>query len=220
MALNLFDERVGLPVSSTLLQNCSSTKHGEPQLDYQSVRHCSKTLSASGDPVYSWITSQFDTAPKQAIERINHVNVGLPVSSTLLQNPFVAFHNDPRVGLPVSSTLLQNGSPRATNGDVLDYQSVRHCSKTLTDIDPRETRWITSQFDTAPKLPLERPPGSLRWITSQFDTAPKRMILRQLFRISWITSQFDTAPKRSMSPFRLAWVGLPVSSTLLQNQTL
>ena len=55
-----------------------------------------------------------------------------------------------------------------------DYQSVRHCSKTLAMVGHLSACLITSQFDTAPKQRgvLDSKHGGL--ITSQFDTAPKR----------------------------------------------
>ena len=55
------------------------------------------------------------------------------------------------------------------------------------------------------------------WITSQFDTAPKHHVNVREALSGWITSQFDTAPKHSGIPPRHRPVGLPVSSTLLQN---
>ena len=55
------------------------------------------------------------------------------------------------------------------------------------------------------------------WITSQFDTAPKLNPPRAVPLERWITSQFDTAPKRGDRWMKEREVGLPVSSTLLQN---
>ena len=77
-------------------------------MDYQSVRHCSKTARRSQGHVRGWITSQFDTAPKRAEPPAGHAFVGLPVSSTLLQNAIGSWESGETVGLPVSSTLLQN----------------------------------------------------------------------------------------------------------------
>ena len=101
----------------------------------------------------SWITSQFDTAPKQAGYPDLIKGVGLPVSSTLLQN---------RSGRPGAAPGLDYQSVRHCSKTVsavpdkteqLDYQSVRHCSKTYIDDTYGLTGWITSQFDTAPKQP-------------------------------------------------------------------
>ena len=54
---------------------------------------------------------------------------------------------------------------------------------------------ITSQIDTAPKLPHDGARASLSLITSQIDTAPKLAILESLPLDGLITSQIDTAPK-------------------------
>ena len=54
-----------------------------------------------------------------------------------------------------------------------DYQSERHCSKTILYVGDIDFSVITSQNDTAPKLTdptKEQSPGV---ITSQNDTAPK-----------------------------------------------
>ena len=143
----------------------------------------------------SWITSQFDTAPK----------------------PIICSSADEGVGLPVSSTLLQNKGHLLTRLSGLDYQSVRHCSKTDCRLRQHQECWITSQFDTAPKRHWSSCAPMCGWITSQFDTAPKPTTASVLKSASWITSQFDTAPKLLPNKRVRNGVGLPVSSTLLQN---
>ena len=102
----------------------------------------------------------------------------------------------------------------------MDYQSVRHCSKTGKAKDKQPYRWITSQFDTAPKLRADTEDFAYCWITSQFDTAPKQERTMPRQPQSWITSQFDTAPKHNLTGNISKQVGLPVSSTLLQNPPL
>ena len=80
-----------------------------------------------------------------------------------------------------------------------DYQSVRHCSKTRWLRGTRVTGLITSQFDTAPKRAAGGAVGTERLITSQFDTAPKLTAFYKFLYSCLITSQFDTAPKRAGS---------------------
>ena len=77
-----------------------------------------------------------------------------------------------------------------------DYQSERHCSKTLFARSDLKTCLITSQNDTAPKLSGELTLTSSRLITSQNDTAPKPEPWPRARPGSLITSQNDTAPKR------------------------
>ena len=177
-------------------KTCSTCNGGSCRLDYQSVRHCSKTVTTTTASVLSWITSQFDTAPKLQVHPARRFRVGLPVSSTLLQNGADVRLAVKLVGLPVSSTLLQNQGAGRYLRRALDYQSVRHCSKTQWNTTATNQGWITSQFDTAPKPLWCSTPDSAGWITSQFDTAPKPAQSGQQKHISWITSQFDTAPKR------------------------
>ena len=61
---------------------------------------------------------------------------------------------------------------------------------------------ITSQFDTAPKRPLQAIHLASCLITSQFDTAPKPRVLVPEPVHGLITSQFDTAPKQLFQRFR------------------
>ena len=63
---------------------------------------------------------------------------------------------------------------------VFDYQSDRHCAKTLAMFDNLHVCLITSQIDTAPKLPFWDERAGTRLITSQIDTAPKPATLRFL----------------------------------------
>ena len=100
-------------------------------LDYQSERHCSKTPQLHGVDRVSWITSQNDTAPKRRTCRTGTCPVGLPVRTTLLQNYRLQLRKRPPVGLPVRTTLLQNRFDIQRITIELDYQSERHCSKTL-----------------------------------------------------------------------------------------
>ena len=86
----------------------------------------------------------------------------------------------------------------ATDGvEVFDYQSNRHCAKTRDLELVRAVGLITSQIDTAPK----RHPGLIQTpaclITSQIDTAPKPNAIIGANGEGLITSQIDTAPKRA-----------------------
>ena len=54
---------------------------------------------------------------------------------------------------------------------------------------------ITSQNDTAPKLPYTKAHFWTGVITSQNDTAPKQRALSGILDPGVITSQNDTAPK-------------------------
>ena len=79
---------------------------------------------------------------------------------------------------------------------MFDYQSDRHCSKTLDVAAGDWSSLITSQIDTAPKLRPSCSTWRASLITSQIDTAPKRRLAFIPFRKSLITSQIDTAPKQ------------------------
>ena len=81
---------------------------------------------------------------------------------------------------------------------MFDYQSDRHCAKTVTTSGNKPQRLITSQIDTAPKLykTVESEGSSL--ITSQIDTAPKRRTSSRCTNFGLITSQIDTAPKQQL----------------------
>ena len=77
--------------------------------DYQSVRHCSKTVVTESLLFFGLITSQFDTAPKQG-HRCRRRERSLITSQ---------FDTAPKLG-----SDIPKGIP------MFDYQSVRHCSKT------------------------------------------------------------------------------------------
>ena len=76
-----------------------------------------------------------------------------------------------------------------------DYQSNRHCAKTKVLWTEHNYCLITSQIDTAPKLPCAFGYSNPGLITSQIDTAPKLKVLYSEVPKSLITSQIDTAPK-------------------------
>ena len=63
---------------------------------------------------------------------------------------------------------------RKRREEQFDYQSNRHCAKTAHTPAPRVRSLITSQIDTAPKLPVIHSAVHVGLITSQIDTAPKR----------------------------------------------
>ena len=104
---------------------------------------------------------------------------------------------EPRNALPrIPERRLDSiGKISDTSNKLQLYQSVRHCSKTRSPPCLTSCRLITSQFDTAPKLPTHHVAPRLRLITSQFDTAPKLVGSFHAWRRGLITSQFDTAPK-------------------------
>ena len=120
----------------------------------------------------------------------------LPVRTTLLQNGALDVHTVAAVRLPVRTTLLQNAKEFRAHHVPCDYQSERHCSKTLCLPRKGAQCAITSQNDTAPK-PISSI-GNLfpSAITSQNDTAPKPIIGNQFLFLGAITSQNDTAPKQ------------------------
>ena len=79
---------------------------------------------------------------------------------------------------------------------MFDYQSDRHCTKTIEEVKPKRGSLITSQIDTAPKLDPYFGSSDKGLITSQIDTAPKRAGVCAPRRHGLITSQIDTAPKQ------------------------
>ena len=81
---------------------------------------------------------------------------------------------------------------------VFDYQSNRHCAKTLCQAVNKVCSLITSQIDTVPKLKKLPYGGSVRLITSQIDTVPKPAPNPRDKSVGLITSQIDTVPKRAM----------------------
>ena len=88
--------------------------------------------------------------------------------------------------------------PYRVGHDGLDYQSERHCSKTLVR-------------RVGDGLPLDY----------QSERHCSKTLLGLLsFLLGWITSQNDTAPKRYGLGKTIECVGLPVRTTLLQNQSL
>ena len=99
--------------------------------------------------------------------------VRLPVRTTLLQNLNAAVAAAVMVRLPVRTTLLQNQQLVQRHPVRCDYQSERHCSKTVLLQSLPTVCAITSQNDTAPKQLLFASPHCVSAITSQNDTAPK-----------------------------------------------
>ena len=134
--------------------------------------------------------------------------VGLPVSSTLLQNPYVLRVLWEKLDYQSVRHCSKTRRVAPSTRPALDYQSVRHCSKTLAPGFAVSWSWITSQFDTAPKPSNIMVGSASRWITSQFDTAPKPSLPSRRRRAGWITSQFDTAPKRTRreTSARRSWI--------------
>ena len=143
----------------------------------------------------SWITSQNDTAPK----------------------PMPEVNPEGGVGLPVRTTLLQNDTYQLTTRWRLDYQSERHCSKTVVVLLLAEGALDYQSERHCSKTIPPRSESRCSWITSQNDTAPKQGECRRRPRRGWITSQNDTAPKLTGVVEQIDTVGLPVRTTLLQN---
>ena len=81
-----------------------------------------------------------------------------------------------------------------------DYQSVRHCSKTSAAARPPSRPFDYQSVRHCSKTAGDLPRCLLGLITSQFDTAPKHTSLAKLCACCLITSQFDTAPKLSLRP--------------------
>ena len=119
-----------LPVRTALLQNSISLLVDGSLCDYQSERHCSKTVGCDASWVswcdyqserhcskthsYKWkslnsaITSQNGTAPKPLWRLCGALCVRLPVRTALLQNGMIALLVTGAVRLPVRTALLQN----------------------------------------------------------------------------------------------------------------
>ena len=109
----------GLPFDYQSERHCSKTRHAlDIQLfwfDYQSERHCSKTVRRCRRSIRSLITSQNDTAPKQEFG---------------FRNPIIGLITSQNDTAPKLSTHLRE--PRLW----FDYQSERHCSKTIGSKSP------------------------------------------------------------------------------------
>ena len=80
---------------------------------------------------------------------------------------------------------------------MFDYQSDRHCAKTVCIV-----RQLSSQFDYqsdrhCAKTGVQNAILNLCLITSQIDTAPKQLVRDGHDEVGLITSQIDTAPKHS-----------------------
>ena len=120
----------------------------------------------------------------------------LPVRTALLQNFLSETPDEKHVRLPVRTALLQNFLCKTPNKKQCDYQSERHCSKTLEIRDDRFNCAITSQNGTAPKPKSSRGEAHHRAITSQNGTAPKLRCGSTSASSCAITSQNGTAPKQ------------------------
>ena len=122
---------VRLPVRTALLQNKAPRPYA-----HQPVRLPVRTaLLQNWMPWMAiWmcaITSQNGTAPKLKRIRKSSRCVRLPVRTALLQNKVFNLYTRQQVRLPVRTALLQNNqTPYLRNGKC-DYQSERHCSKTV-----------------------------------------------------------------------------------------
>ena len=158
-------------------RHCSKTRapitSGGVPCDYQSERHCSKTGVGCAEVHFGAITSQNGTAPK--LLGLRHPRVGgaitsqngtapkpagpprrprsvrLPVRTALLQNKSPAARALCLVRLPVRTALLQNDKQVRSLAEECDYQSERHCSKTVSLSHKSCNSAITSQNGTAPK---------------------------------------------------------------------
>ena len=126
----LVGEPVRLPVRTALLQNKPPRCKPRIRCDYQSERHCSKTYRFEVSVLFSAITSQNGTAPKQVSRPRVELTVRLPVRTALLQNSATRPRGKALVRLPVRTALLQNIAVRGNAPLTCDYQSERHCSKT------------------------------------------------------------------------------------------
>ena len=90
-----------------------------------------KQDSVVNDICLSWITSQNDTAPKQVGEVMGCPRVGLPVRTTLLQNPGRSEARTMRLDYQSERHCSKTEDFVKTLKRWLDYQSERHCSKTI-----------------------------------------------------------------------------------------
>ena len=109
------------------------------ECDYQSERHCSKTIVTDASCTLSAITSQNGTAPKRRRNR-----GGLRDSAITSQNgtaPKRCWYSVVvlAVRLPVRTALLQNIRMKSQYCMRCDYQSERHCSKTCELAPPQST---------------------------------------------------------------------------------
>ena len=139
---------VRLPVRTTLLQNCQKPTTEISPCDYQSERHCSKTGQQARTKARCAITSQNDTAPKHMRWHTMQGAVRLPVRTTLLQNSLTVRDTSTRVRLPVRTTLLQNSCINCPYDEPCDYQSERHCSKTIGAKSPLQRMVISDWFES------------------------------------------------------------------------
>ena len=144
---------VRLPVRTTLLQNRGLERFNGYRCDYQSERHCSKTVRISTiarrmcDYQSERHCSKTACRNHRSVCRVRlpvrttllqnrnsmvwrAVVVRLPVRTTLLQNDNLKLLITTLVRLPVRTTLLQNSSCIRRTPRLCDYQSERHCSKT------------------------------------------------------------------------------------------
>ena len=165
---------VRLPVRTALLQNFQRFTARAGRCDYQSERHCSKTVVMAGDEHLCAITSQNGTAPKQPI-RIPNNNL----SAITSQNGTAPKPSPTASWSTAGAITSQNGTApkhidnRSQHVIKCDYQSERHCSKTTLCSIPRYPGAITSQNGTAPKPYPTCRDFARRAITSQNGTAPK-----------------------------------------------
>ena len=132
--------RVRLPVRTALLQNHYPAACLAEKCDYQSERHCSKTHQSGRLTQLGAITSQNGTAPKP-----NHVRNTSSLCAITSQNGTAPKRDvtsalGDRVRLPVRTALLQNLNAAACTTTQCDYQSERHCSKTVAHARPTATR--------------------------------------------------------------------------------
>mgnify|MGYP000977752750 CR=1 FL=1 len=141
------------------------------------------------------ITSQNGTAPKRGHGYYYRQLVRLPVRTALLQNASVRKAKLATVRLPVRTALLQNGY--SDNGRIsrCDYQSERHCSKTLQRPQEAQRQCDYQSERHCSKTAGLIVPRFIRAITSQNGTAPKLRVFAGVTHVSAITSQNGTAPK-------------------------
>ena len=143
----------------------------------------------------SAITSQNGTAPKRRLSNLGRTTSAITSQNGTAPKPGFGVPATDAVRLPVRTALLQNSVAYLYDSYGCDYQSERHCSKTLAG---------------AKRMPVSA-------ITSQNGTAPKHNVKFDLGALGAITSQNGTAPKPSVSQFSCGIVRLPVRTALLQN---
>ena len=166
------------------------------------------------------ITSQNGTAPKLLARRPLRVVVRLPVRTALLQNMTCIIVSSLRCDYQserhCSKTLsLVTGSLRKC-----DYQSERHCSKTRVKDYDTEIGAITSQNGTAPKRPRQstretevRLPVRTALLQNWGPEDVYAWIVRLPVRTALLQNWIPNPPINSV-------VRLPVRTALLQNRTL